>query len=320
MIVRHDPVFSIRTDTKDITDVLQARLIEMRIHDRSGVHADALELELADDGALPLPPEGHTLHTMIGYGGLPKIRRRGQFMVDQIGHSGPPAVLELSATTADFTSQARAPRERSFPGITIGDLVARIAGEHGYKAVVQPQSLANVHLWHVDQAGQSDLALIYQIASEYGAVFKPVDGVWWVRSYEAIGDPIVTLRPSDVTAWNTHFIARNQYASVVAHYQDYDLARRVPVQVGEGEPRLVLDKTFLNADTAHANAASAFGRARRESRRLSLRMPGRPDLSSQSVIRLDGFRERVDDEWLITSVTHTINKRGYTCRVECEGV
>ena len=320
MIVGHDPVFGLRTDTKDITGILEPHLIEMRLHDRSGAHADSLELELADNGALPLPEEGAVLHASIGYQSLPEARKRQQFMIDQIEHSGPPAALELSATTADFTSQARAPRERSFPGITIGELVERIAGEHGYKAMVQPQSLANVHLWHVDQAGQSDLALIYQIAREYGAVFKPVDGVWWVRSYDEIGEPAATIRPSDVTSWRAHFIARNQYRSVVAHYQDYDLARRVPVQVGDGEPRLVLDRTFLNADTAHANAASAFGRARRESRRLSLRMPGRPDLSSQSVIRLEGFRDRVDDDWLITSVTHTINKRGYTCRVECEGV
>jgi hypothetical protein len=49
-------------------------------------------------------------------------------------------------------------------------------------------------------------------------------------------------------------------------------------------------------------------------------MPGRPDLVSQQVIRLEGFRERVDDAWLITEVVHTINKRGYSCRVECEGV
>lgn len=278
-----------------------------------------MELELADDGVLGMPEAGKRLEVAVGYQGeVP--RRRRHFSIDQVEHAGPPARIQLSATAADFTSQARAPRERSHGSLTLGELIEKLAGEHGYEARVIPEELGRVRLRHVDQAGQSDLALAWEVARAHDAVFKPIDGIWMVRSYEALGEPTATIRPADVSTWRAHFLARAGYASVKAHYHDFDTAQRVPVVVGDGEPQLVLDATFVDEEVARWQAQAAKGRARRESRRLSLRMPGRPDLVSQQVIRLEGFRERVDDAWLITEVVHTINKRGYSCRVECEGV
>ncbi|MCS4503907.1 contractile injection system protein, VgrG/Pvc8 family [Arhodomonas aquaeolei] len=314
------PFFKITSDAGNITDSLLEALTELRVEDRSGVHSDALELELADNDKFAWPTEGAELKVEFGY--EDRKRERSRFVIDQIEHTGPPPAFTVSATSADFTSQARAKRERSWTeaGLTLGDLVSRIASEHGYEAKVQPQGLADVNLQHVDQAGQSDLALVADLAKQYGAVFKPVDGVWWVRSYDAIGEPVATIRPGDVATWRAHFVGRSRLASVVAHYQDYDLATRVAVTAGEGEPQKTMDRTFVDEPTALANAKAELGRARREARRLTLQMPGRPDLSSQRVIALAGFRDRVDGNWLVTQVTHTINKRGYRCRVQCEGI
>ncbi|MCC5811214.1 MAG: hypothetical protein JJU06_12665 [Ectothiorhodospiraceae bacterium] len=315
------PFYSIEMRGEDVTAVIRGHLAELRLNDRSGSHADSLELELADDPRRVSWPEmGAELAVEFGYEGGSIKRKHGRFAIDQVEHAGPPSRLVVSATTADFTSQARAPRERSHGSLTLGELIEKLASEHGYEARVVPEELARVRLHHVDQAGQSDLALAWEVARAHDAVFKPVDGLWWVRSYEALGEPTATIRPADVSTWRAHFLARAGYASVKAHYHDFDTAQRVPVVVGEGEPQLVLDTTFVDAEVARWQAQAAMGRARRESRRLSLRMPGRPDLVSQQVIRLEGFRERVDDAWLITEVVHTINKRGYSCRVECEGV
>lgn len=312
------PYYKVYSRGKEITPLIRGALVELRLEDRSGVHADALELELADAGELSWPSEGVEMGVEFGVSGVKREHQR--FAIDQAEHAGPPARFTVSATAADFTSQARAPRERSWSVKPFGELVTEIAGEYGYGAKVQPESLASVTLQHVDQAGQSDLALIHQIAEEHGAVFKPVDRIWWVRSYDALGEPVATIRPGDVSTWRAHFVPRRRYASVAAAYQDYDQAERVQVVVGDGEPQKVMDKTFADEATARTNARAALGRSEREARQLTLRMPGRPDLASQQVIALDGFRDRVDGRWLITQVTHTINKRGYSCRVQCEGV
>lgn len=75
MAARHDPVWFLKTETKDITDIMKAHLVELRLHDRSGAHSDSLELEIADDGTLPMPEMGKKLEVGLGYAGI-GIRRR----------------------------------------------------------------------------------------------------------------------------------------------------------------------------------------------------------------------------------------------------
>src|SRR5690606_18299903 len=160
--------------------------------------------------------------------------------------------------------------ERTHHNLTLGQLIEKLAGEHGYEAQVLPEALAQVPLKLVDQAGLSDLALAHQVAEQYGGMFKPVDGKWVVLGYELVRSPVATLRPADVSSWRAHFIARAKYASVVAHYPDYDRARRVPVTAGEGLPQKVLDLTYLDEASARAAAEAELVRARRATRRLTL--------------------------------------------------
>lgn len=322
------PTFKISAQSQDITSFIAKSLIEIRLEDRSGDYSDALELELADTGELAFPPEGALLEAEIGYEGGVVFASFG-YAIDQIAHEGPPAVLKVSATSANFTSQARAPRERSFDAKledgtprTFRMLMDEIASEHGYATFYLPEALGDIALPHTDQAGVSDLGLAAETAELYGAMFKPVDGKWVFMHYDALAEqaPAAVIRPADVSRWRAHFVARRRYQSVVAFWHDFNQAQRTKAVAGDGLPQQVLNRTFVNAATAQAAADSALARGQRQARRLSLELPGRPDLASQQLIRLEGFRERVDDLWLIRRVSHVLNKRGYRSRIECEGV
>lgn len=321
--MNHTPFYEIFMHGENQEENIGQYIIEMRYSDRQGSVADSLELEITDNLQFSMPSMSSDLSVQFGY--LGQKRTPTHFSIDQFEHASPPNSLRVSATSANFSSQSSAPRERTHrdrPGepLTMLRLITELAAEHGQQARVVPDELARIDLRYIDQAGQSDLSLAWEVARSHDAMFKPVDGIWFVRSYEAIGEPTLTIRPGDVSSHRAHFIARSQYQSVRAHYHNFDTAQRVPVIVGEGEPQLMLDETFPDEDVARWQAVSALGRARRESRRLTLEMPGRPDMYSQQVIRLEGFRERVDDAWLVTEVNHTINKRGYRSSVTCIGV
>jgi len=322
------PYFRVSADGEDFTSLIEKNLIELRLEDRSGDYSDALELELADDGRFSFPREGAEVDVELGYEDA-RPRRGVRYAIDQIAHEGPPGVLKLSATSANFTSQARAPRERSFDAKledgtprTFRMLMDEIASEHGYSTFYLPVTLGDIELPHTDQAGVSDLGLAAETAELYGAMFKPVDGKWVFMHYDALAGqaPAAVIRPADVSRWRAHFVARRRYQSVVAFWHDFEHAERTKAVAGEGLPQKVLNRTFVNADTAQAAADSALAKGQCQARRLSLELPGRPELASQQLIRLAGFRERVDDVWLVRRVTHVLNKRGYRCRVECEGV
>jgi uncharacterized protein len=317
-VSRHHPVFRLETDTKDITKIIERSLIELRLYDRAGGHADSLELELADQGQ-PIPDGGQYLQVSLGYKG-DRQRVRKRFTFDQCEIQGPARTLRISATTADFSSQARAPRERSHGSTTLGDLIEKLAAEHGYVARVEPQETASLHLWHVDQAGQSDLGLAYELCAANGAIFKPVDDLWWVRGFGAIGEPDHTIEPGDVSRWRARINERERLGSVRAIYQDYDLARRLEIVEGDGEPQETLDPVFVDEATARNHARARLWRSDRDSRELELFMPGRPDIASQQVLLLKGFRPELDRTWLIKEAVHSYGRRGYTTQLVCEGV
>ncbi|MMZ70502.1 Phage late control gene D protein (GPD) [compost metagenome] len=56
---------------------------------------------------------------------------------------------------------------------------------------------------------------------------------------------------------------------------------------------------------------------RRGEERLSLNLPGNPEISAEKPLTLVGFREGIAGDWIIEQVTHTIDKSlGYSCGVE----
>lgn len=307
-------------DAKDITNTLAPYISSVQLHDRAGGKSDAITIEFADDESIALPPHGTLLALRIGYQGE-KPRTRTLMSVDQYVSNGAPASIRLSATGADFTSEMRAKKERTHEPTTLANLLAILAEPYDVITEVKPDSLANLQLPLIDQAGKSDLGMAVEIADTYGGIFKPGNGKWGIVGYDAMPASQLTIDRSEVTQWSAHFQARKHYPTIVAHYHDLGKAQRVAVQAGSGEkPITRLDKTFASAQIAKAHATAKWHKGIRQARRLRLRMEGRPELQTMTLVTLSGFRKELNRDWLITDVTHTIDSNGYQCEVSAEGV
>ena len=46
--------------------------------------------------------------------------------------------------------------------------------------------------------------------------------------------------------------------------------------------------------------------------------PGRPEVNAEGIATMEGFREGVDGDWLITGAEHYVGPNGYRCTIECE--
>ncbi|MES1936677.1 phage late control D family protein [Salinisphaera hydrothermalis] len=318
-ILKPKPGQSLR-DAPDLTKIFAPYMGRVQLHDRAGGKSDAVTLEFADDGSIPLPPHGQKLALELGYKGETP-RARTHLSVDQYASNGAPATIRMSATSADFTSEMRAKRERTHQPTTLGNLLAILAEPYGVTPVVKPDSLANLQLPLIDQAGKSDLGMAVELADTYGGIFKPGNGKWIILGYDAMPAPQLAIDRSEVAEWSGHFQARKHYPTVIAHYHDLHLAKRVAVQAGSGEkPITRLDKTFATKQIALAHATARLNKGIRQARRLRLRMEGRPELQTMTLVTLTGFRKELNRAWLITDVTHTIDKGGYRCEVEAEGI
>lgn len=70
------PAFSITIEGKDITTVLDKRLMSLTLTDNRGFEADQLDLELDDaDGLIVLPRRGAVITVALGWKGQPLFPR-----------------------------------------------------------------------------------------------------------------------------------------------------------------------------------------------------------------------------------------------------
>ena len=323
------PAFLILADSVNITALVADRLVDLVITDKAGVKSDRLELVIDDrDERIELPETGAKLEVSIGYRGG-SLARMGSYVVDGIEVGGPVRLLSINATAADMTGKIKAPKERSFHGITLLDLVKTIAADNGLEPAVAPQ-LAGIMLQHIDQT-ESDMQLLTRICADHDAVCKVADGRLVVAGHakgETTGGdggqpkklPLVPLAAGSCGTWSATIADRGRFSAVVAYWQDQGKAERTEVRVGAGDPVMTLKQTYADEAEAKAAATSKYKALSRSTGTIKINgIVGDTALAAERELVLAGFRSGIDGAgWIITAVTHRLSKAGYTCSVEAE--
>ena len=111
---------------------------------------------------------------------------------------------------------------------------------------------------------------------------------------------------------------RSKYKGVKADWHDKKAAKRETCQAGGGEPWYKLRRHFPNRETAQKAAEAKFKKLKRGEGGLDLAMPGEPRITAETRLALAGFREGIDGDWLVKSVTHAIGNNGFITGVRGE--
>lgn len=332
------PAFRILAGRADVTAAIRERLLELAIVDEAGIESDELRLTLDDrrgeDGAIAqLPGIGARLEVALGYeetGLLPM----GVFLVDEIELSSPPATLTVAARAAELSGPLRAPRTRSFEGLTLGELARRIAQEHGLKARIDAE-LDPIALGHVDQTAESDMAFLTRLASHYDAIAKPAGG-FLVIARRAAGQaasgramPTIELHERDLIEWRYRHSARRPAGSgkpedgpsspakggVKAYWWDFEAGQRQEVSVGK-PPYAELRHVHVSREKALAAAQAALRTGARQQGELSLTMPGDARLVAQCRLSI-ALRPGIPTDWIVSRAEHRFGPQGYVTQLEC---
>ena len=316
--------YKITADGADITALIADRLLEAEITDEAGVKSDRLTLTIDDrDQRLAFPEAGAKIEVSLGYVGQAMVRM-GAYTVDEVEVSGPGREMHIRATAADMTGGIKAPKERSWPNITLGDLVRTIAADNSLQAAVSAD-LAARQLGHVDQT-ESDMQLMQRICAENGATCKVADGRLVVASHASgkaasgVDLPPATILVGQCESWSAVVAGRNEYKAVRAYWQDVKKANRTGVIAGSGSPVMSLKNTYTNATDARRAAESKLKSLQRGAATMTINgLIGDPLMSAERTVSLVGFRQGVDgDNWVINSVSHRFGPGGYTCGLDLE--
>ena len=96
------PTYQITLDGQDITPHFNPKLIRLTLSENRSDEADQLDLVLDDTpGDLAIPSKGVMLTLALGFKGEALIDK-GDFIVDEVAHDGPPDKLTIRARSAEL--------------------------------------------------------------------------------------------------------------------------------------------------------------------------------------------------------------------------
>lgn len=326
------PAYRVTANGTDLAAAIASRLQSINVTDAAGLESDTVEIVLADTDPLrpiEIPPTGAELEVWLGY--TDSLRRMGLYVADEVELEGWPGQLTIRGRAAPYEGSKRGKTDMQTQktrawakGTKLGDMVAKIAREHGLDPAVAA-SLRGTTLPHFDQTDESDVSFLVRVARKYDAVVKPGGGKLAVakrgESKAASGAdlPTITVRADQATRWSLNISTRDSEGTVVAYYHDRGAAKRQHVQVGSGDPVRRLRHNSPDRDSALRAAQAELDKRGRRKNKLSLTMPGDSQLTAEAKLQLEGFRAGVPTEWVVSSVAHRFEPgTGYSCELEAE--
>lgn len=313
------PGFRIEANGGDITKLIADRLLSLRLNEQAEQQSDSLEITLDDrDKRVPVPAQGTWLRVWLGYS---KPVYMGAFAVDEVELSMGPRSMVIKATASNTApTLQKEQRTQSWHDTTLGSVVQEIAGRHNVVPVIKGQ-LASQQIKHEDQTNESDQAFLSRLAEKFKATIKPADGKLVVVPRGAADNAgSVTIKLDEVSNWRATLKNRGAYGQVKAKYLDRASSTEKTItsgQAGGALPVFEEKQLFKTQAEAQKAADSRLQSLRAGEVRVSLTLPGRPDVSAEGLVTLAGFRPEVDGSWNVKQVTHDLGGGGYVTTVEC---
>ena len=337
------PTYQILVSGNDITADVSARGAVIEWTDAVDESSDALTITLQDtDNLLAVPKSGTRIELSAGYNGM--LQRVGSYTVESTEISGPPDTLTVSATAAPVAQAGSiaARSSKSWEETTLGDIAKTISSKLSSVLAIDP-ALASTPIVNQQQVDESDTNFLLRLVRRHGGFLKFADGRLVIAnegagvgaSGAALG---VALTRSDVSKWRVSAGGKGQaFTKVKVKYHDYTTGdtNEVEAEVEQpaSMPELTKDVPWLASSEstftppspaadepqAKAQAKTVAKRIARSSRSFEISLPGRLDIVAGGKVSLSGFREGVNGEWLVKSIRHRIDSRGWSMTASGEG-
>ncbi len=321
------PTFRIVADGKDITALINDRLLSLRTSDKPGMDSDDFELRIDDrDQAVALPTRGAGIEVYLGYTGQ-ALTRLGRYTVDEIELSGPPDTLVIRGKASDMRGSGKTVRSGSWENVPLQQIVRDVAARNGWQPVCPVQTKVP----RVDQLNESDYNFITRLAKQYDCTAKLADGKLLVMPRQggqtASGKNLspVVLRRSDLSRYQFRLGDRNTQKAVRTKHQDKKSGALKVVELDNddlpnGLPAVHTDRhIYPNKSAAEQAAKARLAAFNRSSAGVRLEMAGRTDVFAERSIIVQGIKPGLDGEYLAEAVEQLFTSSGWTTTVECNG-
>lgn len=321
------PTFRIVADGKDITTLINDRLLELRVSDKPGMESDDFELRIDDrDQAVALPTRGARIEVYLGYTDKALVRL-GRYTVDEIEVSGPPDTLIIRGKASDMRGSGKTVRSGSWENVPLQQIVRDVAARNSWQPVCPVQTKVP----RVDQLNESDYNFITRLAKQYDCTAKLADGKLLVMPRQggqtASGKNLssVVLKRADLSRYQFRLGDRNTQKAVRTKHQDKKSGALKVVELDNddlpnGLPAVHTDRhIYPNKSAAEQAAKARLAAFNRSTAGVRLEMAGRTDVFAERSIIVQGIKPGLDGEYLAEAVEQLFTPSGWTTAVECNG-
>ena len=331
------PIFQVSVGDKDITALVQKRLVSLKIHDSVERASCSLELTLDNrDGAVKVPSFGANLAASIGYQETGLVSK-GKWRVDEFELEGPEQRLLIRARSADTNSPnklsaIKALQTRSWlqadgrTAMTLGQIAAKMAAESNLALKIDPVIAAAIPS-HTSQVNESDLSFLMREVTikPNGSVVLQNNCLMILQTGKGTsvtGAPMVTIAVllTDATRWRSLLTRRSSHKRVRARFVTpsgpTQYVEAVSPDATDEDSATELQEDFDAHDIAQDAAQAKLNSLGRGAESVSLTLVGNPQISIETKILLQGFNPTVDRVWTVAEASHHLDTQGYITEVE----
>lgn len=314
----------------DLADKINPRLISLQLTESREDKSDRLEIVLHNtDGQLAPIRKGVILTLGLGWKQGDDVPAgmvdKGRYTVDEVERSGPPDVVTIRASAADFTGGWHKRKTAVHKDTTLGALIGKIAQANGYQAKVHPD-LAGKAIDQADQAGKSDMTFLRDLGKRFDAVatvkdrtvlFAPIG-----RGQTAAGTalPALTLTRRDGWTWRFAATSRDEHDGAEAQWHDKDQARRRTAKAGGAKKAKRLKRVYATEGDAKQAAEAERQRQARGVFTFEYTLAfGDPAIVPERPVALAGWDSEIDGiVWLVKEAVHSLGAQGLATRIVLE--
>jgi hypothetical protein len=306
----------------DITNKVQDRLLSLSVTDKSGIESDGYQLTLDNrDGKISIPNTGVKISISAG---IEQLYYLGSFTVDSVSESGPVRTLTLSGSSADLTAQLKSHQQANWDNTKLEDVLNTIAVRHKLELALHDRFKA-ITIEHLDQTGESDLALITRLAKDYNALFKIADSKLIFTQKQAAQTlngkqmPAQLIDVKSLTQWQYQQSERSEVTQVKSKWRDKEESNERWEALGEKGVLHIINTLFRSKIDAIEAAKSQLEKLQSSKETLSLTMAvtkKTPLIRAEHRIMVSELNPSANGEWVAESVTHNISNQGYSLQIE----
>jgi len=297
----------VHINNEDKTALIRDRLLSLTVTDNAGIDSDTVALTLDDRHPhIILPPIEAALKLWLN------DLYMGYYHVSELETDDKTGTLSIQTTGAKMTGPIKAPRDESYDGLTLGKLASIIAQRYSHPLSIS-ETLAAIPLEHIDQRGESDLALLTRLVKPLGAIAKLTDNKLVIvpkdEAKSASGEALPALsldaRATGIYIRGT-IKGRAKVTQVKAHWQGPSMPQKQTVTAGEAGQSYTLKETYTTEAEAGAAAQAKLAELGRAEVDIALRLPGNPKYKAERLLQLTNHRHA--GQYIIQSATHTISQ------------